>query len=110
MLKLNYKKRRRRDFHKYLGFNRPMVSISISNKNIAATLHDAKGKAIIGVSTIGQAELSSNIRSANLIGKNLSEKIQSLGITEVLFNKSGCKFHGKVRKISEALKKNGIKC
>lgn len=110
MLKISCKKRRRRDFYRYLELEKPMVSISVSNKNLTATLHDATGRTIAGVSTIGKPELSSNIKSASLIGENLSEKIKNIGISEVVFNKSGLKFHGRIKRINEVLKANGIKC
>lgn len=109
MAKSNYERRRRRNFHTYLQRGKPMVSVVISNKNIAATLHDATGKALDGVSTVGK-KLKSNIPSASEIGAALCKKIKARKIDAIVFNKSGFKYHGKVAMIAEQLREGGIKC
>lgn len=49
-----------------------------------------------------------NIQAATLVGKNIAEKAKSLGIQNVAFDRSGFKYHGRVKALAEAARENGL--
>ena len=46
---------------------------------------------------------------SNIVAKDLSVKIKSKKIDKVVFDRSGYRFHGRVKAIADTLKENGIK-
>lgn len=49
------------------------------------------------------------IDAAALIGKRVAEKARSLGIESVAFDRSGFKYHGRVKALADAARENGLK-
>lgn len=107
-------KRHRRVRAKISGTSKkPRVSISKSNRHIFAQfIDDTKGKTILSneiVSSKKNKTKGSKTEKAMAIGEILAEKAKELGIKEVVFDRGGFKFHGRVKAIAEGLKKGGIK-
>ena len=94
----------------------PKVIIFRSNKNISVQLIDNNTKLTICSSSsldksISKEILKSNnkIDMSNIVAKDLSSKIKSQKIDKVVFDRSGYRFHGRVKAIADTLKENGIK-
>ena len=51
----------------------------------------------------------SNVKAATLVGKRVAEKAKSAGILEVAFDRSGNKYHGRVKALAEAAREHGLK-
>ena len=51
----------------------------------------------------------SNIAAAAVIGKRIAEKAKAAGIEQVAFDRSGFKYHGRVKALAEAARENGLK-
>lgn len=49
-----------------------------------------------------------NIEAAQAVGKAIAEKAKAAGITEVAFDRSGFKYHGRVRALADAARENGL--
>lgn len=49
-----------------------------------------------------------NVEAAKLIGKRLAEKAKAKGITNVAFDRSGYRFHGRVKALADAARENGL--
>ena len=49
-----------------------------------------------------------NIASANFLGENLAKKAKDIGIKKLSYDRSGFKYHGKVKAFADALRNNGI--
>ena len=49
-----------------------------------------------------------NIESANILGENLANKAKIIGIKKLSYDRSGFKYHGKVKAFAEAVRNNGI--
>ena len=47
--------------------------------------------------------------AAAVIGKRIAEKAKAAGIEEVAFDRSGFKYHGRVKALAEAARENGLK-
>ncbi len=92
---------------------RPRVSVSKSNRHIFAQfIDDTKGKTILSneiVSSKKNKIKGSKTEKALVIGEMLAEKAKELGIKEVVFDRGGSKFHGRIKAVAEGLKRGGIK-
>lgn len=50
-----------------------------------------------------------NVAAATLIGKKVAEKALQAGVTEVAFDRSGFRYHGRVKALAEAAREAGLK-
>jgi large subunit ribosomal protein L18 len=50
-----------------------------------------------------------NVKAANLIGKTIAERALTAGVTEVAFDRSGFRFHGRVKALADAARNQGLK-
>ena len=49
-----------------------------------------------------------NIKAATFVGKILAERAKDVGVTKVAFDRSGFKFHGRIKALAEAARHNGL--
>ena len=49
-----------------------------------------------------------NVDAAAVIGKRIAEKAKAAGITTVAFDRSGYKYHGRIKALAEAARENGL--
>ncbi len=91
------------------------LTVSRSNLHIYAQLISACGsKVLVSASTL-EAEVrksvanGGNAAAAALVGKRLAEKAKSAGIAEVAFDRSGYKYHGRVKALADAAREHGLK-
>ena len=80
----------------------------------AQAIDDVNGKTIAGVGDIktkikGSKELTTKVGIAHVIGEELAKQLKTAGITKAVFDRSGFKFHGRVKAVAEGLRKSGIK-
>jgi large subunit ribosomal protein L18 len=54
-------------------------------------------------------EYSGNTDAAATVGKVIAEKAKAAGIESVAFDRSGFKYHGRVKALAEAARENGLK-
>ena len=91
------------------------LSVFRTNTHIYANIIDATGsKVLVSASTV-QPEIKealsgkgSNIAAATLVGKRVAEKAKAAGITSVAFDRSGFKYHGRVKALAEAAREGGL--
>jgi large subunit ribosomal protein L18 len=50
-----------------------------------------------------------NVKAADLIGKTIAERALKAGVTEVAFDRSGFRFHGRVKALADAARNQGLK-
>lgn len=51
---------------------------------------------------------SGNVAAATVVGKAVAERAKSAGITRVAFDRSGYKYHGRVKALADAARENGL--
>jgi large subunit ribosomal protein L18 len=91
------------------------LSVHRTNLHIYAQVIDARGaKVLASASTIekdvrAQVPNGGNVAAAVIVGKRIAEKAKSLGIAEVAFDRSGFRFHGRVKALAEAAREAGLK-
>jgi large subunit ribosomal protein L18 len=94
---------------------RPRMSVRFSDRNIYVQfIDDVAGVTLASTSTVAKSvpdrdRLAANAKSATLVGTRAATEAQQKGITEVVFDRSGARFHGKVKALADAARKGGLK-
>lgn len=57
----------------------------------------------------GQIKYSGNVAAATVVGKVLAERAQKVGIADVAFDRSGFKYHGRIKALADAARAGGMK-
>lgn len=89
---------------------RPRLVVYRSNKYIYAQLiDDSTGRTLLSSSSPAIAEAqSANINSATLVGKDIAAKAKAQEITEVVFDRNGYTYHGRVKAVAQGARENGL--
>ena len=93
----------------------PRLSIHRTPRHIYAQVIAASGSEVIAsVSTVqtdmkGQVKYTGNIEAATAVGKAIAEKAIAAGVTAVAFDRSGFKYHGRVKALADAAREAGLK-
>ena len=90
---------------------RPRLNIFRSNKNIYAQLiDDVAGVTLASASTLDK-EVSKGTKTeqAVVVGKLVAERAVAKGISEVVFDRGGYLYHGRVKALADSARENGLK-
>ncbi len=88
---------------------RPRMTVFRSNKQIYVQLvDDSEGKTLASVSSKGIEE-GTKTEVAAKVGQAIAEKALAAGITEVVFDRNGYLFHGRVKSLADAARNGGLK-
>ena len=89
---------------------RPRLTVFFSNKNVyAQIINDETSRTICSASTKEKgANGKANVESATKIGELIAERAQAGGVTAVVFDRGGIKYHGKVKALADAARGNGL--
>ena len=100
---------------KLAELNAVRLTVHRSNSHIYAQVIDAEGaKVLVSASTLerdirGAQAKGGSVGAATAVGKRIAEKAKQLGIESVAFDRSGYKYHGRVKALAEAARENGLK-
>ncbi|MDP3697427.1 MAG: 50S ribosomal protein L18 [Candidatus Taylorbacteria bacterium] len=111
---LNRQRRHRRVRARIVGTKeRPRVSVFKSNKHIFVQLIDDESRKTILSSKVvsaGKSKIKGNkSEKATEVGKIIAEKAKTAGINEVVFDRGGYKYHGRVKALADGLRAGGLK-
>ena len=88
---------------------RPRMTVFRSNKQIYVQLvDDSEGKTLVSASSKGIEEGTKSEVAAK-VGQAIAEKALAAGITEVVFDRNGYLFHGRVKSLADAARNGGHK-
>lgn len=93
---------------------RPRMAVFFSNENIHVQfIDDTAGKTLAAASTLSKAtpdsdKLGANVASAKKIGTLAAKTAIDKGIKEVVFDRGGARFHGKVKALADAAREAGL--
>ena len=88
---------------------RPRMTVFRSNKQIYVQLvDDSEGKTLVSASSKGIEEGTKSEVAAK-VGQAIAEKALAAGITEVVFDRNGYLFHGRVKSLADAARNGGLK-
>lgn len=90
---------------------RPRLSVYRSNKNIYAQLiDDVKGVTLASASTLDkEVKDGSKVEQAQAVGALIAQRAQEAKISDVVFDRGGYLYHGRVQSLAEAARENGLK-
>ena len=93
---------------------RPRLLVRRTLHHIYATLvDDAQGHTLAAASTVektlgGSLQSKTNIDAAKAVGAAIAQKAKAAGISEVVFDRGGYKYHGRVRALADAAREAGL--
>jgi large subunit ribosomal protein L18 len=94
---------------------RPRMSVRFTNENIYVQfINDDAGVTLGAISTLSKTledrdKLAANVKSAKRMGAAAAEVAKSKGIEAVVFDRSGSRYHGKVKALADAAREAGLK-
>ena len=94
---------------------RPRLAVYRSLNHIyAQVIDDGTGKTLVSASSIdketrNQTKGGGNVATAKLIGKVIAERAKAAGISQVVFDRGGYKYHGRVEALANAAREAGLK-
>lgn len=88
---------------------RPRLSVFRSNENIYAQLiDDEAGKTLASASDIKVDGKTTKVESAKKVGEEIGKKAKELKLKEVVFDRGGFAYHGRVKALAEAAREAGL--
>lgn len=100
---------------KILGTSqRPRMSVRFTGKNVHVQfIDDVAGVTLAQASSLNKSiadrdQIKANVAGATRIGKLAAEAAQSKGIRQVVFDRAGARFHGKVKALADAAREGGL--
>jgi len=95
-----------------LANGRPRLSVFRSDKNIyAQIIDDAQGLTLVSASSLeGEKKKAkgSDTDAAARVGKLVAERAKEKGVTDVVFDRGGYLYHGRVKALAEAAREAGL--
>ncbi len=93
---------------------RPRLNVFRSLTNIyAQVIDDVAGRTLVSASTVDK-EIAAQVagkpkaEAAKIVGKVLAERAKGAGITQVVFDRGGYKYHGRVAALAEGAREGGL--
>ncbi len=93
---------------------KPRLSVFRSSKQIyAQVIDDAQGRTLAAASTLekdqrGALKSGATMEAAGVVGKLVAERALSAGVKEVVFDRGGYIYHGRVKALAEAAREGGL--
>ena len=89
---------------------RPRLSVHRSGKHIyAQVIDDEAGRTVAAASTLTAREASgANVAAASEVGRKVAEAAKAAGVTQVVFDRGGFLFHGRVKALADAAREAGL--
>ena len=111
--KVSRLKRARRGRAKIHELKVMRLSIHRTPRHIYAQVFDADSKVVAVASTVQKdvAEglmATGNVEAAKAVGKAIAERAKAKGVTQVAFDRSGFKYHGRVKALADAAREHGL--
>jgi large subunit ribosomal protein L18 len=112
-IKLSRRERIKRGIRKRLtgSAERPRLSVYRSNKGIyAQIIDDNSGITIVSASSLSKDFVANGNKSdqSKAVGKSVAEKAVAAGVSQVVFDRNGYLYHGRVKSLAEGAREAGL--
>jgi len=100
---------------KRVNAGRPRLAVYRSSQHIyAQVINDAEGRTVASASSIEKAmrdklKTGADTGAATEVGKLIAERASAAGISEVVFDRGGYLYHGRIKALAEAAREGGLK-
>lgn len=93
--------------------NLPRLSVHRTPRHIYAELIMPDGKVVASQSTLSaeikkECAYGGNVKVAGVVGKAIALQIKNLGITKIAFDRSGFKYHGRIKALADSARSQGL--
>jgi large subunit ribosomal protein L18 len=89
--------------------DRPRLSVNISNMHISAqVIDDSTGKTLAYASTVGKETSGTKSEKAAVVGQEIAAKAKKAKIKRVAFDRGSRKYHGRIKALADAARKEGL--
>ncbi|MBO7233748.1 MAG: 50S ribosomal protein L18 [Paludibacteraceae bacterium] len=89
---------------------KPRLTVFRSNCQIyAQIIDDVNGKTLAAASSLGMKEKMTKTEQAAKVGTLLAKNAQAAGISQVVFDRNGYLYHGRVKQLADAAREAGLK-
>ena len=94
---------------------RPRLAVHRSSRHIRAqVIDDGTGRTIVAASSLDKEVKATikgggNIAASKVVGKMIAERARSKGVEQVVFDRGGYQYHGRVQALAEAAREAGLK-
>ena len=89
---------------------RPRLTVFRSNTQIyAQVIDDVKGVTLTSASSLGNKDKVTKTEQAAAVGKLLAKAALEAGVNEVVFDRNGYLYHGRVKQLADAAREGGLK-
>lgn len=89
--------------------SRPRLSVFRSLRNIYVQLIDDQKGVTLASSSALVLKVKPNVEGAKKVGKEIAKQCKALKIEELVFDRGGYRYHGRVKALAEELRKDGLK-
>ena len=85
-----------------------------TSQHIYAQIIDSSGGQVLSSASTLESEVRKNLKhggnveAAKIIGKRIAEKAKAAGVEKVAFDRSGFKYHGRIKALADAARENGL--
>ncbi len=107
-------RRARKTRAKIAELNMVRLCVHRTNNHIYAQVISAEGDKVLAQASTNEAAIKEQIKSggniaaAQLVGKAVAEKAKVAGVEKVAFDRSGFRYHGRVKALAEAAREHGL--
>lgn len=91
------------------------LAVHRSNSHIYAQIFSGCGTQVLAAASTAEVDVKKqapnggNVDAAKVVGKVIAERAKAKGIEEVAFDRSGFRYHGRVKALAEAAREGGLK-
>ena len=92
----------------------PRLSVLRTGQHVYAQLFSADGSKVLAAASTTQADVRDGLKSnknaeaAARVGKAIAEKARAAGIEKVAFDRSGYRYHGRIKALADAAREGGL--
>lgn len=89
--------------------NRPRLCVFRSNRYLyVQVISDESGRTVAAASTLGLPK-SGSVEAATALGKEIADRCKTASIADVVFDRNGYQYHGRVKALAEAAREGGLR-
>lgn len=92
--------------------SRPRLAVFRSSRHVyAQVIDDVQGRTLVAASTMetdARASATANVDAAKAVGQRVGERAKAAGITHVVFDRGGFRYHGRVAAVADGARETGL--
>jgi large subunit ribosomal protein L18 len=94
------------------AYGRPRLSVFRSGKHIYAQIIDDRAQATLAAASTNEKDAglpkTYNVDAASTVGKKIAERALAKGVKQVVFDRGGYIYHGRIKALAEAAREGGL--